>query len=37
MTDVSVYTISGKKELYDLNSAYISLSDGMYSIEQPKY
>ncbi|EKO14447.1 hypothetical protein [Leptospira kirschneri] len=37
MTDVSVYTISGKKELYNLNSAYISLSDGMYSIEQPKY
>ncbi|AYV55421.1 hypothetical protein EFP84_07785 [Leptospira kmetyi] len=37
LSDVSVYALGGKKELYSLNSAYLSLMDGMYSIEQPKY
>lgn len=37
LSDVSVYSLTKKKELYRLNSAYLSLSDGMYSIEQPIY
>ncbi len=37
LSNVSVYQLNGKKELYSLNSVYISLSDGSYSIEQPFY
>lgn len=35
LRDVSVYRINSKKELYSLNSVYISLNDGMYAIEEP--
>ncbi|PJZ45781.1 hypothetical protein [Leptospira brenneri] len=37
LSDVSVYSLSGRKVLYTLNSVYLSLTDGMYSIEQPFY